>query len=100
MGDLNEYEALNILQARAWAFDSRTMNSFDPLDETYLRELHRRKFDSVWKWAGRYRQTERNIGCEPREIVQRIPQLLANTRYGWSIKLSRLTKHYVVFTAN
>lgn len=38
-------------------------------------------FDSVWKWAGKYRQTERNIGCDPKEIVQRIPQLLANTRY-------------------
>lgn len=80
-GELNEYEALNILQARAWAFDHRTMKSLDPLDETYLRELHRRMFDSVWKWAGRYRQTQRNIGCDPREIVQRIPQLLANTRY-------------------
>jgi hypothetical protein len=27
MGELNEYEALNILQAREWAFSSRTMNS-------------------------------------------------------------------------
>lgn len=38
-------------------------------------------FDNVWKWAGIYRQTERNIGFDPKEIVQRIPQLLANTRY-------------------
>ena len=27
MGELNEYEALNILRARAWAFDGRTMKS-------------------------------------------------------------------------
>jgi Fic-DOC domain mobile mystery protein B len=81
MGELNEYEALNILQARAWAFDDRTMRSLDPLDELYVREVHRRMFENVWKWAGRYRQTERNIGCDPREIVQRIPQLLANTRH-------------------
>ena len=81
MAELNEYEALNILQARAWAFDGRTMKSLDPLDETYVRELHRRMFDGVWKWAGKYRQTERNIGCDPREILQRIPQLLANTLY-------------------
>lgn len=38
-------------------------------------------FENVWKWAGRYRQTERNIGCDPREIVQRISQLLGNTRH-------------------
>jgi Fic-DOC domain mobile mystery protein B len=76
-----QYEALNILEVRAWAFDDRTMRSLDPLDELYVRELHRRMFDNVWKWAGRYRETERNIGCDPREIVQRIPQLLASTRY-------------------
>jgi Fic-DOC domain mobile mystery protein B len=81
IGELNEYEALNILQARKWAFDSRTMRSTDPLEEPYVRELHHRMFDNVWKWAGNYRQTERNVGCDPNEIVQRIPQLLANTRY-------------------
>ena len=81
IGELNEYEALNILSARDWAFAGRTMKSLDPLDELYVRDLHHRMFDNVWKWAGTYRQTERNMGCDPREIVQRIPQLLANTRY-------------------
>ncbi len=81
-GELNEYEAVNILRAREWAFDSRTMKSTDPLEESYIRELHRRMFDNVWKWAGTYRKTELNIGCDPKEILQRIPQLLANTRRG------------------
>jgi len=81
IGELNEYEAVNILRAREWAFESRTMKSTDPLKEPYIRELHRRMFDNVWKWAGTYRPTERNIGCDPKEIVQRIPQLLANVRY-------------------
>lgn len=81
IAELNEYEALNIVAARDWAFADRTMKFMDPLKETYIRELHRRMFDSVWKWAGTYRKTERNIGCDPKEIVQRIPQLLDNTRY-------------------
>jgi Fic-DOC domain mobile mystery protein B len=81
IGELNEYEAVNILRAREWAFESRTMKTTDPLEEPYIRELHHRMFDNVWKWAGTYRQTERNIGCDPKEIVQRIPQLLASTRY-------------------
>src|SRR5215469_1956935 len=80
-GELNEYEALNIVTAREWAFNDRTMKSTDPLEESYIRELHRRMFDNVWKWAGTYRRTERNIGCDPKEIMQRIPQLLENTRY-------------------
>jgi Fic-DOC domain mobile mystery protein B len=57
------------------------MKSVDPLEEPYIRELHRRMFDNVWKWAGTYRKHELNIGCDPREILQRIPQLLGNVRF-------------------
>jgi Fic-DOC domain mobile mystery protein B len=81
MEELNEYEALNILGARAWAFNGRTMTSTDPLEEFYVRTLHSKMFDQVWKWAGTYRKHEVSIGCDPAEIVQRIPQLLANTKY-------------------
>lgn len=81
MGELNEYEALNILQARTWAFSARTMKVSNPLEEPYVRMLHAKMFDQVWKWAGTYRTHELNIGCDPREIVQGIPQLLANTQY-------------------
>src|SRR6266403_3195202 len=52
MGERNEYEALNILRAREWAFDSRTIKSTDPLEEPYVRELHHHMFDNVWKWGG------------------------------------------------
>jgi len=40
MKELNEYEALNILEAQRWAFSNRTMNSTNPLDEPYVRTLH------------------------------------------------------------
>ncbi|MGC2530043.1 MAG: mobile mystery protein B [Candidatus Acidiferrum sp.] len=80
-GELDEYETLNILRARQWAYDDRTMKSTDPLEEPYVRELHHRMFENVWKWAGTYRKHELNIGCDPREILQRIPQLLDNTQY-------------------
>jgi Fic-DOC domain mobile mystery protein B len=80
MGELNEYEALNILQGHDWAFHTRTMKSRDPLEEPYLRDLHHHMFDNVWKWAGKYRTHELNISCDPREILQRIPQLLGNVR--------------------
>jgi len=81
MAELNEYEVLNIVQAREWAFSSRTMTSNNPLHEAYVRELHAKMFDKVWKWAGTYRKNELNIGCDPSEIAQRIPQLLGNTQH-------------------
>jgi hypothetical protein len=79
--ELNEYEALNILQAQEWAFSTRTMKSVDPLEEHSVRTLHARMFDHVWKWAGTYRKHELNIGCDPHEILQRIPLLLGNAPY-------------------
>src|ERR1700676_1934864 len=81
MGELNEYEALNILRAKEWAFNDRNMKSKNPLKETYIRELHVRMFGNVWKWAGTYRKNELRIGCDPREIIQRLPQLLGNAQY-------------------
>lgn len=81
MKELNEYEAVNILQAREWAFSSRTIKSTNPLEEPFVRTLHAKMFDQVWKWAGTYRVQELNIGCDPREILQRVPQLIDNTQY-------------------
>src|ERR1700730_5889156 len=81
MGELDEYEALNILRAKEWAFDGRTMKSTNPLAEASVRELHEKMFGEVWKWAGTYRKHELNIGCDPREIIQRLAHLLANAQY-------------------
>jgi len=86
MKELNEYEALNILEAQTWAFSNRTMNSTNPLEKSYVHTLHAKMFDQVWKWAGTYRRHELNIGCDPREITQRIPQLLGNTNIGLRTK--------------
>jgi fido (protein-threonine AMPylation protein) len=52
--DLNEFEALNILQAEGWAARSRMLRQAFPDIQT-LRELHRRMFNQTWKWAGEFR---------------------------------------------
>jgi len=79
--ELDEWERENILAAQGWAFGSRVMSSRDPVDEIYLRELHRRMFDKTWKWAGKYRIRDVNLGCPFAEIYQRIPVLLGNVRF-------------------
>jgi hypothetical protein len=55
---LNEAEQLNITEADLWAFTRKR----DVLSEDFLTNLHRRMFRKVWKWAGSFRTTERNIG--------------------------------------
>ncbi|WP_072386859.1 mobile mystery protein B [Hyphomicrobium sp. CS1BSMeth3] len=75
---LNEIEALNVTEGRAWALRSRR----DHLTDSYLTELHRRMFGTVWTWAGAYRAHEVNIGnVPPHEVPVRVRAALDDARY-------------------
>jgi Fic-DOC domain mobile mystery protein B len=75
--ELNEVEQIGIANADRWAFSRRR----DVLDEAFLRELHRRMFKDVWRWAGNFRQTARNIGVEAWRIGPDLRQLLNDVRF-------------------
>ncbi len=79
--DLNEWERANILVAYSWALAPRNFRRQDPLTEPYLRGLHYRMFDQTWKWAGRYRKTEKNIGIPHHQIRDALAALLGDTRF-------------------
>jgi len=79
--ELDEWERQNILEAQKWAFSSRVMKSRNPLDEIYLRELHRRMFGETWKWAGKYRTRDVSIGCPFHKIYERVGTLLGDARF-------------------
>ncbi len=79
--ELNEWERQNILEAYAWALAPNNLRRHDPLDESYIRELHQRMFDQTWKWAGSYRTSEKNIGIPHQEIRERLAALLGDARY-------------------
>lgn len=76
--ELNAVEAHNIAQATQWAFGK---NKHHWLSEKALRDLHRRMFGDVWRWAGRFRQTERNIGVSPYHIAPELRVLLEDTLF-------------------
>jgi len=79
--ELNEWERQNILEAYRWAVSGRNLRRLDPLTEAYIRELHRRMFDQTWKWAGKYRSTEKNIGIPHFQIRESLSTLLGDARY-------------------
>jgi Fic-DOC domain mobile mystery protein B len=79
--ELNEFERLNIIEARDWALNPRVLRNSDPFSEPYLRDLHRRMFNNTWRWAGTYRNSDKNIGVPFHDIRNRIPALLGNARY-------------------
>jgi Fic-DOC domain mobile mystery protein B len=76
-GELNELEQQNISDADRWAFARRR----DVLTEPFLRGLHRRMFNRVWRWAGKYRTSERNLGIAHYRIEPELRQIIDDTRY-------------------
>lgn len=75
--ELNELEQRNIAAADRWVFSRRR----PVLDDSFLRNLHRRMFGEVWKWAGTYRKTSRNIGIEAHLVETALRQAVADARY-------------------
>ena len=75
--ELNEAEQANILEAEEWAFARKR----DLLEEEFLNNLHKRMYGNVWRWAGRYRTSGKNIGIEAYRIPMELRQLLDDCRY-------------------
>ena len=76
--ELNEAEARNIAQAQIWLMSNKNK---DVCSDTFLRELHKRMFGDVWKWAGTYRISERNIGVVPYQIPIKLMQLFDDVKF-------------------
>ena len=74
---LNEAEQINITEADLWAFNRKR----DVLSEEFLRNLHKRMFRKVWKWAGTFRTSERNIGVDAYRIGVELRTLLEDVAY-------------------
>lgn len=75
--ELNEVEALNVLAGERWALSRKR----DALDETFLKRLHLRMFGDVWRWAGKYRTSARNLGVDHWTIEAAMRQALDDVRY-------------------
>jgi Fic-DOC domain mobile mystery protein B len=75
--DLNEAEQDNLTQARL-RLRRRRLTPQHLLDDHFVRQLHREMFGQVWRWAGTYRTTERNIGISPWEIPMAVRSLMAD----------------------
>ena len=78
--ELNEFEQLNIERAIEWTL-IRRYKAEEILSEPFVKELHVKMFDSVWKWAGKFRTTNKNIGVDWPLIAVSLRQLLDDCRF-------------------
>lgn len=79
-GELDEFEQLNIEKAVEWTIRTK-LKLENILTEKFIKDLHKRMYGDVWKWAGEFRQTEKNIGISWIQISIELKNLLDDTKY-------------------
>lgn len=77
-GQLDELEQANIASGLRWL---ARMRRKDILSDAFAVELHRRLFAEVWRWAGTFRQTGKNVGVDPIQIGIELRNLMDDARY-------------------
>jgi len=80
--ELNREEQGNVLKAEKWLFGrKRRFGAMDLIDQGFICQLHKRMYGDVWDWAGKFRQSDRNIGVDYYRIPQEMRVFLDDARY-------------------
>ena len=78
MSEINQAEQTNIADAFVWA---EKQDLSELLTATFVFKLHEKMFNQVWRWAGKQRRSNKNIGVMKEQIVNDLGQLLKNVEY-------------------
>lgn len=78
--ELDEFEQQNIEKAIEWVI-SRKFTINNVLNEGFILGLHKRMFGDVWRWAGKYRTSNKNIGIDKMLISTHLYQLNEDCKY-------------------
>ena len=95
--DLDAFEQENILEARKWVMQKATLAKLDVFSEKFLLNLHKRMYGHVWKWAGTFRKSNKNIGVDRIYITTELHQLLGDAQYWLEHKTYPISDLAVIF---
>ncbi|PCJ26594.1 MAG: cell filamentation protein Fic [Flavobacteriales bacterium] len=79
-GELDEFEQLNIEKAVEWIIHAN-LKVERILTEKFIKDLHKKMYSTVWKWAGEFRMTDKNIGIKWAQIGIELKILIDDTKY-------------------
>jgi len=79
--DLDEFEQLNIEKAVEWYLVRKKFRKENILTEKFILDVHKKMFNDVWSWAGKFRKTNKNIGVDKHQIYIRLRQLIDDCKY-------------------
>ena len=77
---LNQLERDNIRNGMRWAEKSRRLKK-NILSVDGIKLLHKRMFGDVWRWAGAFRTTDKNIGIPWFQIGEEVHKLCEDFTY-------------------
>ena len=78
--ELDEREQGNIINARQWV-SGISPDLDEILSEEFLKRVHKKMFDDVWKWAGKYRTSNKNLGVDKFEITIELRKVFDDCRF-------------------
>lgn len=72
--ELDEFEQLNIEEAVQWVL-GKNFKASEIFTEKFICDLHRRMYGHVWKWAGEFRKSNKNLGVDKHQIPLQLKML-------------------------
>ena len=77
---MDEFEQLNIEKAVEWTIHTN-LKPEKILTEKFIKDLHKKMYGDVWKWAGEFRKSDKNIGIKWTQIGVELKNLIDDTKY-------------------
>ena len=78
MKELDEAEQVNINDGLLWLAQQKKKNY---LTDSFFKQLHIKLFGQVWKWAGKFRTSEKNIGIEAYQVPTEVLKLCQDVKF-------------------
>ncbi len=79
-GELDEFEQLNIEKAIEWTIRTN-LKEERILTEKFIKYLHKKMYNDVWKWAGEFRKADKNIGINWIQVGVELKNLIEDAKY-------------------
>jgi Fic-DOC domain mobile mystery protein B len=79
-GELDEFEQIGVENAIA-SLSKQKISLEIILTERFITDLHIKMFGSLWRWAGEFRKTNKNIGVDKYYIGIEIKNLLEDCQF-------------------
>jgi Fic-DOC domain mobile mystery protein B len=76
--ELDRWELENIQEGLIWAERQKPLKL---ITEEFIPTLHKKMFSKVWKWAGTFRKTNKNIGVNWPYIPSELRNLIGDLDY-------------------